>query len=124
MENSKKRFLPFRDGVALSRFMYHRTQKERENMRWIPYASAIRKSHVILCTQPDICFAFGIVSRYQLDSCPIKWTVVKHVIKYLKGTRDYMLVSRERGSSTIWSEHDLSRFMSSCVFYLGGDAVN
>jgi hypothetical protein len=46
MENSKKRFLLFRDGVTLSRFMCSRTQEERENMRWIPYASAIRKSHV------------------------------------------------------------------------------
>ena len=46
MENSYKWFLPFRHGVAFSRFLCLRTQEEKENMRRIPYVSAIRKSHV------------------------------------------------------------------------------
>jgi hypothetical protein len=37
-------------------------------------------------------FAIGMVSRYQSDPGPVHWTAVKHIIKYLKGTKDYMLV--------------------------------
>ena len=41
MTNSKKGFLPFRHGVSLSKSQCPRTPEERENMRGIPYASAI-----------------------------------------------------------------------------------
>ena len=93
MENSKKGFLPFWHAVALSKFQCPKTPEERESMRGIPYASAIGSlMYVMLCTQPDIYFSVGMVSRYQSDPGPAHWTAVKHIIKYLKRTRDYMLV--------------------------------
>ena len=58
-----------------------------------PYASAVGSlMYAMLCTRPDICYAEGVVSRYQSDPGVEHWAAVKHILKYLKRTRDYMLV--------------------------------
>ena len=46
----------------------------------------------MLCTRPDICFAIGMVSRYQSNPGPEHWTTVKHILKYLRMTKDYILI--------------------------------
>ena len=55
MHNSKKGFLPFRHGVALSRDQCPRTPQEKKHMRLVPYASTM-ESHMyaMLYTRPDI----------------------------------------------------------------------
>jgi hypothetical protein len=132
MENSKKGFLPFRHGVALSKDQCPRTPEEREAMRGIPYASAIGSlMYAMLCTRPDICFVVGMVSRYQSDPGPAHWTAVKHIIKYLKRTRDYMLVFGGEDlvpigytDSDFMSDQDSRRSTSGYAFTLGGGAVS
>ena len=62
-------------------------------MEKVPYASAVESlMYAMLCTKPDICYAIGIVSRYQSNPRPNHRVEVKHILKYLKRTRDYMLV--------------------------------
>ena len=62
-------------------------------MKAVLYALAIGSlMYAMLCTRPDIYFFVGIVSRYQSNLGREHWTAVKHIIKYLKRTRDYMLV--------------------------------
>ena len=62
-------------------------------MKAVPYASTVGSlMYAMLCTRPDICFAVGMVSRYQSNPGKEHWTTVKHIIKFLKRTRDYMLV--------------------------------
>ncbi|TYK11833.1 putative Integrase core domain [Cucumis melo var. makuwa] len=66
MQNSKKDLLPFRHGVHLSKEQCPKTPQEVEDMRRIPYASAMGSlMYAMLCTRPDICYAVGVVSRYQ-----------------------------------------------------------
>ena len=48
--------------------------------------------YAILCTRPDICFAMGMVSRYQFDPGEEHWIAVKHILKYFMRMSDYMLV--------------------------------
>ena len=48
--------------------------------------------YAMLCTIPDIYFVVGMVSRYQSNPGSEHWTVVKHIMKYLKRTKNYMLV--------------------------------
>ena len=62
-------------------------------MKTIPYASAVSSlMYVMLCTRQDICYLVGIVSWYQCNPGREHWTVVNHILKYLRRTRDYMLV--------------------------------
>ena len=71
----------------------HRTSEEIERMRRVPYAKPVGSlMYVMLCTRPDVCFVVGMVSRYQSNLRPEHWTAVKHIIKYLKRTKNYMLV--------------------------------
>ena len=93
MQDSKKGFLHFRHGITLSKDQCPKTLNEIEKMKEVPYASAVGSlMYVMLCTRPDICFAVGMVSKYQSNPGQEHWTMVKHIIKYLKRTRDYMLV--------------------------------
>ena len=69
------------------------TTEEKEYMETVPYALAVGSlMYVMLCTRLDICYSVGIVGRYQSNPGREYWTVVKHILKYLRRTRDYMLV--------------------------------
>ena len=93
MQNSKKGLLPFRHGVPLSDDQRPKTLEEEKTMRQVPYALVVGSlMHAMLFTRPDICYSVGIVSRYQSNPKPKHWEAVKHILKYLSRTRDYMLV--------------------------------
>ena len=102
MENSKRGLLPFKHGIHLSKEQSPKTPEEKELMSKKPYASAVGSLiYVMLCTRPDICYAVGVVSRYQSDPEVEHWTTVKHILKYLKRTRDYMLVYSSESLKTL-----------------------
>ena len=93
MQNFKKEFVPFRVRKSLSGNQHPKTHTEIERMREIFYVSAVGSLiYAMLCTRPDIYFVVGIVSRYQSDPSEEHWITVKHILKYLRRTRDYMLV--------------------------------
>ena len=96
MENSKKGQLPNRHEISLFKEQCPKTPQEEEDMRKYPYASAVgSQMYAMLCTRPDICYIAGIVSRYQSNPCLEQWIAIKHILKYLRRTRDYMLVYSE-----------------------------
>ena len=102
MENSKKGTLPFRHEVHLSREQSSKTLEQKERMSRIPFASTLGSlTYAMLCTRPDICYAVGIVSRCQSDPAEEHWIAVKHILKYLRRTRDYMLVYSSGSMETI-----------------------
>ena len=93
MQDSKKGLLPTRHAIILSKEECPKTPQEEEDMRRIPYALAIGSlMYAMLCTRPDICYAVGIVSRYQSNPGMGHWIAVKHILKYLRRMRVYMLV--------------------------------
>ena len=70
-----------------------KTLKEENMMRQISYASAMESlTYAMLCTRLDICYSVGIVSQYQSNPGPKHWEAIKHILKYLRRTRDYILV--------------------------------
>ena len=46
----------------------------------------------MLNTRLNVYFAVGMVSKYQLNLSSLNLVVVKHILKYLRRMRDYMLV--------------------------------
>ena len=93
MQNSKKGLLSFRHGVPLFDDQRPKTLEEENMMRQIPYASAVGSLiYAMLCTRPDIYYSVGMVSRYQSNPGLKHWQAVKHILKYLRRTRDHMLV--------------------------------
>ena len=132
MQNSKKGLLPFRHGVPLSDNQRPKTQEEENIMRQVPYAFAVRSlMYTILCTILNICYLVGMVSRYQSNPGSKHWQTIKHILKYLRRTRDYTLVYRCDDlipigyiDSDFQSDLDFKKSTSGCVFTLGGGAIS
>ncbi|KAK1591530.1 hypothetical protein Q3G72_009150 [Acer saccharum] len=131
MQDSKKGMLPFRHGIKLSKEQVPKNEHEEQFLSRVPYASAVGSlMYAMLCTRPDICFAVGIVSRFQSKPGPDHWTAVKHIFKYLKRTRDNMLVYSGGDlvpvgytDSDFQSDSDSRKSTSGAVFTIGGGAV-
>ena len=84
----------------------------------------------MLCTRPNICYAVGIVSRYQSNPRMGHWIAVKHILKYLRSTRDYILVYSGGDLNSIgYTDSDFQldkesrKSTSRSIFTLGGGAV-
>ena len=82
-----------RHGIILSRSMAPKTLEDRLYMDKISYASAIGSiMYAMLCTQPDIAHALSVMSRYQADPGLEHWKAVKCILKYLRRTKNLLLV--------------------------------
>ncbi|KAG8501098.1 hypothetical protein CXB51_003177 [Gossypium anomalum] len=133
MEESKRRFLPMRHGISLSKEMYPSTPQERERMSKIPYASSIGSiMYAMLCTCPNISYALSLTSWYQVDPGEGHWTTIKNILKYLRRTKDTLLIygGEEELSvkgytdASFQTDKDDSRSQSGFVFCLNGGAVS
>ncbi|XP_050937730.1 secreted RxLR effector protein 161-like [Cucumis melo] len=61
-------------------------------METIPYASIVGSLlYAQTYTRPDISFAVGMLGRYQSNPGMNHWKAAKKVLRYLQGTKDYML---------------------------------
>ena len=128
MQDSKKGITPFRYGMHLSKDQCPKTPEENEHMRAIPYASAEGSlMYAMLYTRLDICHAVGLVIRYQSNLGPDYWTTVKCILKYLRRTKDYMLICGSDElipvrytNSDFMSNKDFRKLTSGYVFMLGG----
>ncbi|RVW56198.1 Retrovirus-related Pol polyprotein from transposon TNT 1-94 [Vitis vinifera] len=79
-------------GDKLSKMQCPRNNMEREQMKKIPYALAVGSlMYAQTCTRPDISFVVGMLGRYQSDPGFEHWKAAKKVMRYLQGTKDYML---------------------------------
>ena len=68
MQDSKKRFVPFRVRISLSSDQHPKTPAEIERMRKFFYTSVVESLlFAMLCTRPDIYYAVGMVNNYQSD---------------------------------------------------------
>ena len=131
MQDSKKGMLPFRHGVYLSKDQSPKTPQEEEDMRRIPYASAVGSlMYAMLCTRPDICYAVGVVSRFQSNPGLQHWIAVKNILKYLRRTRNYMLVYSGTDlnmtgytDSDFQADKDSRKSTSGSVFILNSGSV-
>ena len=91
--------------------------------------------YVGMWTRPDISFAVSQVARFQQDPTENHWHAAKHILRYLKGTRDLGLTfSSPKGDAqgellrgyvdASWGEDPSTRkSQSGFVFTLGNAAI-
>ncbi|XP_073030772.1 secreted RxLR effector protein 161-like [Primulina eburnea] len=112
---------------------YPKNDLEREQMKNIPYASAVGSlMYAQVYTRPDIAFVVGMLGRYQSNPCLGHWKVVKKVMRYLEGTKDYILMfKRTENLEVIGYSHsyyagciDSRKSTSGYIFMLAGGAVS
>nr|GEU33456.1 hypothetical protein [Tanacetum cinerariifolium] len=69
------------------------TPKKVAYMKKVPCTSTVGSiMYVVRCTRPDVPFAQNLVNRYQQNPRKLHWIAVKHILKYLRNTRDMFLV--------------------------------
>ena len=60
------------------------TDKEKEDMRRVLYASTVESLiYVMVCTRPDIAYAVNVVSRFLSNLGRLHWEAVKWIMRYL-----------------------------------------
>ncbi|GJU58343.1 retrotransposon protein, putative, ty1-copia subclass [Tanacetum coccineum] len=69
------------------------TPSEVKRIQNVAFASAIGSiMYAVRCTRPDVAFAQNLCSRFQQNPGEIHWTAVKTILKYLRNTKDMVLV--------------------------------
>jgi hypothetical protein len=106
---------------------------EREQMKNIPYASVVGSlMYAQVCTRPDIAFVVGMLGRYQSDPGIDHWRAAKKVMRYLQGTKNYMLMYRRTDNLEVigYSDYDFvgcvdsRKSTSGYIFMMVGGAVS
>ncbi|XP_050125357.1 secreted RxLR effector protein 161-like [Malus sylvestris] len=102
-------------------------------MESIPYASIVGSlMYAQTCTRPDISFAVGMLGRYQSNPRMDHWKAAKKVMRYLQGTKDYMLTYRKSNNLEVigYSDSDFAGCFDSrrstlgYLFLLAGGAIS
>ncbi|RVW95242.1 Retrovirus-related Pol polyprotein from transposon TNT 1-94 [Vitis vinifera] len=95
---------------------------EKKQMDKIPYASAVGSiMYAQVCTRPDIAYVVGMLGRYQSNPGIDHWKAVKKVLRYLQGTKDYMLTYRRTNNLEIigYSDSDYAGYKDTRKSTLG-----
>ena len=135
MEECNPACTPLDLGTLLSADDCPATEDEKAAMKNIPYrklVGALTWLTVVSC--PDIAFAATYLARFNANPGPSHWKVAKHVLRYLKGTRDYHLTlglqSGNLNSLTVFADSDWGHnivnrcSVSGYVFMLGDSTIS
>jgi hypothetical protein len=122
---------PIVKGDRYGDFQCPRNQFELDQMKVVPYASAVGSlQYAQVCTRPDLAFVTGLLGRFQSNPGQEHWKLVKKVLRYLQGTKGLMLTYRRSESLHIegYSDSDYAgddrKSTSGYVFTLAGGAIS
>ncbi|GJS00961.1 retrotransposon protein, putative, ty1-copia subclass [Tanacetum coccineum] len=135
MENSKKGYTPMIEKPDYRKSQGAKTPSEVQRMQRVPYASAIGSiMYAVRCTRPDVAFAQNLCSRFQQNPGEIHWTAVKTILKYLRNTKDMVLVYGAKpeaelkvscyADASFQTDKDDTKSQTGYVFVLNGGAVD
>ncbi|KAF7368162.1 Transcription factor [Mycena venus] len=131
LENAKPASSPLTPGARLTREFCPKTEEEIGDMRDVPYRAVVGSLIWIANhTRADIAYATSLLSQFLANPGRVHWEAAKHVVRYLKGTRDKRLTfgktpDRLAGySDSSWGSEALDwRSMSGYAFILFGGAI-
>ena len=117
--------------IQLSKDQCPQTLEEIANMKKILYHEAIGSlNYCTIATRPDIAFSISLLAQYMNNPRQTHWEAVKHIFRYLSGTKDWRLVygtmdnglegytDADGSSQEHW--HAISRY----VFLVNGGAIS
>ena len=106
---------------------------EKESMKNIPYASAVGSlMYAQVCIRPDIAYVVEVLGRYQSNLGMDHWRAENKVMRYLQGTKDYMLMYRQTDNLDLvgYSDADFAGCVNShkstpgYIFVMADEAVS
>lgn len=133
MKDCSPNVAPIVKGDTFSLDQCPKNELEREQMKNIPYASVVGSiMYAQVCTRPDIAFIVGMLGKYQSNPGLDHWRAAKKVLRYLKGTKDYMLMYKRTDNLEVigYSDSDYAgcidsrKSTSGYVFMLADGAIS
>ena len=123
---------PMDPHVKLSKGVDSISNMENEELRLIPYQSAIGAvMYLMLGTRPDLAFTVTFLSQFNNNYRQEHWTAVKRLLRYIKGTSEWELTYGLNDSGLIgYCDADYAddvatrRSFTGYVFMLNGGAVS
>ena len=104
---------------------------EIDQMKAVLYASAVGSlQYAQVCTRPDLAFVTGLLGRFQSNPGTEHWKLLKKVLRYLQGTKSFMMTYRRSDSLHIVGYLDSNyagddrKSTSGYVFTLAGGAIS
>ena len=86
MGKTKPVSFPLGSHLKLSSKQSPSSEKEKEEMRNVPYALVVGSlMYAMLCTRPNIAHVIEVVSRFLSNHGKEHWVVMKWILRYLKG---------------------------------------
>ncbi|XP_042477742.1 secreted RxLR effector protein 161-like [Macadamia integrifolia] len=131
--NCKLGVSPIIKGDKFSLNQCPKNDLERAQIKDIPYSSAVGSlMYAMTCTRPDISFAVSMLGRYVSNPSMDHWVTVNKVMRYLKGTREYMFTYRASVRLEVigYSNSDYAgcldsrKSTSGYIFLLAGGAIS
>lgn len=99
MKDAKPVGTPLATHFKLSTELCPSDDKEKEEMSRLPYALTVGSlMYAMVCTQLDIAYSVGVVSRLLTNPGKQHWQAVKWILRYLKGTSNYCLCFSHDGT--------------------------
>jgi len=95
---------PMEPGLHLTKSMGATTSEEIAEMKKIPYLNAVGAlMYLATTTRPDISYTVGVLARFNSNPGMSHWKAVKHLFRYLQGTKDKKLVYRPDDSQELFT---------------------
>ena len=117
--------------IQLSRTSSAKSITDTAHMKNIPYRAAVGSlMYLAVGTRPDIVFAVSTVAQFCQDPGPEHWEAVKHIYRYLLGTKKLALTfgegkqGLEGFTDTDGASQEHRHAISSYAYILDGGAVS
>jgi hypothetical protein len=130
LEDAKDVHTPMDTGAVLSVDQSPMASTELEGMKNVPYQRAIGSlMYAATSTRPDITFSVSILSQFMRNPARIHWEATKHVIRYLKATKNLGLTlststnSLEAYIDADWASQPHRHSISGYVVLLHGSPI-
>lgn len=92
MKNCKSLSISISKGHYLNKSMCPKDDEEVSEMLKVLYAQVVGSlMYAMTNTRPYICHAVGLVSIYQSNPSKEHWQTMKHILRYLQGTKNLKL---------------------------------
>ena len=92
-QDCKHAATPAEPGLKLSKTQMPTTAEEKAEMKSVPYRQCVGALlYLAHCTRPDIAHAVGTCARFGSNPGRVHWKALKHILRYIAGTRDMGIV--------------------------------
>lgn len=108
LQECRPAYVPLELGNPISLRESPKADKEKQDMRNVPYRELIGSlGYISQCTRPDIAFAVSKLAQFSSNPGRKHWDEAKRTLRYLGSTKNYYLCyTNDESNIKLWSDAD------------------